>query len=121
MIVISIENLSVDTRAIGMTPTNAVLSYTGDTAIGLGIHSGFANKFLDFMEFELFPYVDSIYHPMDYRIISGHSFGDLSCYCFVSWPYLLDAYIASDPSFWYDNNIMSKLLASKTSKAYNNK
>ena len=66
--------------------------------------SGGSGQFVDFMEKDLFPYIDSVYSTMPYRIITGHSYaGILVVDLLLSKPNLFNAYIAMDPSLDWDN------------------
>ena len=84
-------------------------SYTleGGYSRDLQKHSGGATKFLDFMERELFPFIEENYTSIKNKTLVGHSFGGL----FTSWtllhrPNLFDQYIAISPSLWYDNRLI---------------
>lgn len=66
--------------------------------------SGGSEQFIEFMDKDLFPYIDSVYSTMPYRIITGHSFaGILVVDLMTSKPNLFNAYIAMDPSLNWDN------------------
>jgi uncharacterized protein len=69
--------------------------------------SGGSDQFVDFIKKELFPYVDSAYSTMPFRILSGHSLaGILVIDLLLSEPDLFNAYIAMDPSLWWDNHFI---------------
>ena len=56
-----------------------------------------------FIEKELIPYVDSRYPTAPYRVLSGHSLGGLTVMnAFFNHTSLFNAYIAIDPSLWWD-------------------
>ncbi len=56
------------------------------------------------IETELLPPIDATYRTTPYRILVGHSFGGLFAFhALVSRPDLFDAYIAVDPSLWWNN------------------
>jgi len=62
------------------------------------------NPFVNFLESELMPYVDKNYNTAPYRILVGHSLGGLTVIdILTNSPKLFNAYIAIDPSMWYDN------------------
>lgn len=66
---------------------------------------GGADKFMSFFEKELFDYIDRHYRTEPYRVLIGHSYGGLfAAYALLKKPDLFDAFIAMDPSFWYNNN-----------------
>lgn len=65
--------------------------------------SGGGEKFLDFIEFELIPYIDSHFRTTKFRILSGHSLGGLmAIHSLQSRPHLFQAHIALSPSLWWD-------------------
>jgi len=66
--------------------------------------SGGGEKFLDFIEFELIPYINSQYRTTKFKILSGHSLGGLmAIYSLQSRPHLFQAHFALSPSLWWDN------------------
>jgi predicted alpha/beta superfamily hydrolase len=66
--------------------------------------AGGADKFLDFFEQELFPYVDKSYRTAPYRVLIGHSFGGLfAIHALVNRPASFDAYVAISPSLWWED------------------
>ena len=71
--------------------------------------SGGGNQFLDFIEKELIPYIESKYPVADHRIFVGHSLGGLAVInALLHRPYLFDNYIAIDPSLWWNEQEMLK-------------
>ena len=71
--------------------------------------SGGADRFLEFFQEELIPYVDSHYRTHPYRIIIGHSLGGLfAIYALLTQPDVFNAYIAISPSLSYDNELLLK-------------
>lgn len=69
--------------------------------------SGGNEQFMQFIEEEVKPMINKKYRTNGYEILSGHSFGGLaSMYCFINTPHLYDAYIAIDPSMWWDQNLL---------------
>ncbi|MFN8240279.1 MAG: alpha/beta hydrolase-fold protein [Bacteroidales bacterium] len=64
---------------------------------------GGADNFIKFFGEELIPYIDGKYKSEGYNVLVGHSFGGLfAMHCLVTSPDLFNAYIAIDPSFWYN-------------------
>lgn len=62
-----------------------------------------------FFEKELFPYIEKNYPTAPYRILIGHSLGGLyTTNTLLHHKDLFNAYIASDPSFWYQNGALLK-------------
>ncbi|MGI1679850.1 MAG: hypothetical protein K6L75_14000 [Cellvibrionaceae bacterium] len=68
-------------------------------------YSGGAKSYLEFIEKELFPYLNTYYRAdLKRKIYAGHSFGGLfGGFILKAAPSMFDYYIISDPSFWYDN------------------
>jgi len=99
MVIVGITNTD---RERDMTPTHgepyAILSPNESK------HSGGGENFMAFMEKELIPYVDAHCPTTSYRIISGHSLGGLAVInAFFNHTALFNAYIAIDPSIWWDH------------------
>lgn len=104
MAVIAIENT---VRGRDLTPTNMDVSiWTGDSIPG----TGGSDKFLDFIENELIPYVENKYCISDYRTFIGHSLGGLTVvYTLMNRPHIFDNYIAIEPSLWWDNQYIVRV------------
>jgi len=69
--------------------------------------SGGADRFLDFLEKECFPAVESRYRTEPYRILAGHSLGGtLTVYAFLTRPYLFGGYIAVSPALGLPKNML---------------
>jgi predicted alpha/beta superfamily hydrolase len=106
MIIVAIESLD---RSRDLTPSNAgqdVYGGTGDSGIP---QSGGAPKFLQFLEKELIPYVESNFRTHPYRLLEGHSFGGLfSTYALMNKPELFDALIVQSPALWWNKEEMTK-------------
>jgi predicted alpha/beta superfamily hydrolase len=103
MIIVAIPNTH---RTRDLTPTNAEVDpFGGDTAWLKG--SGGGEKFNDFIEKELIPYIDKNYPTSSYRTFVGHSFGGLTVInTLLTRPELFSNYVAIDPSLWWDDQIM---------------
>ncbi|HVS92415.1 MAG TPA: alpha/beta hydrolase-fold protein [Mucilaginibacter sp.] len=98
MIVVGITNTN---RERDMTPTHV----KADKLVNEGYarSSGGDDNFLGFIGKELIPYIDGHYPTTIYRVISGHSLGGLAVLnAFFNHPDLFKAYIAIDPSIWWD-------------------
>ena len=64
---------------------------------------GGADRFLEFIASELLPFIDRKYRSSSYRILVGRSHGGLfALHAFITQPDLFNAYIAVDPSIWWD-------------------
>lgn len=71
------------------------------------LNSGGGGKFMNFIEKELIPHIDSIYPTAPYRIYSGHSLGGLTViYTLLHNTQIFNAYIAIDPSLWWNNQTL---------------
>lgn len=71
--------------------------------------SGGGAKFLEFIETELIPYIESNYPTHPYRVLVGHSFGGIAAInAMYTRPDIFDAYIAIDPSLWWDQGLLLK-------------
>ena len=99
MIVVGIPNTD---RTRDLTPTHIVSDLPMmDTAFSKT--SGGGENFATFLEKELIPYVDSKYQTQPFRLLIGHSFGGLTVMNIITnHTKLFNAYIAIDPSMWYD-------------------
>lgn len=70
---------------------------------------GGGRKFLSFIEKELIPYVDKNYRTKPTRTLIGHSLGGLlAINAYMDKNSLFDAYIAIDPSLWWDEKMMQQ-------------
>jgi len=70
---------------------------------------GGASKYLQFFEEELMPEIEKKYRTAPYRIMAGSSYGGLfTFYSLINKTNLFDAYIASTPSCWFNDNQIIK-------------
>ncbi len=101
MILVGIANTN---RMRDLSPTHITKSpfrVSGLEATGGG------TNFLNFMEKELIPHIDSLYPTAPYRMFIGHSLGGLMVLnTFVHRPHLFTSYLAIDPSMWWDNQLL---------------
>jgi predicted alpha/beta superfamily hydrolase len=105
LIVVAIQNTK---RSRDMTPTHM-------TEGPYSSESGGAAAFRKFLENELMPAVDRQFRTSEQRILVGHSLAGLFVLdTFLERPQLFDSYIASDPSLWWDNNLLARKLAAGT-------
>lgn len=73
--------------------------------------SGGNAELMRFIEEELKPHIDKTYRTNGFEILSGHSFGGLAvAHALINHPATYDAYIAIDPSVWWDDNALPKRL-----------
>lgn len=98
MVVVAIPNTD---RTRDLTPSH-VDEMFGDSSFV--VTSGGGDKFLEFMEKELIPYVEEKYPVTGYRTFVGHSFGGLTAvHALFSKAHLFSNYVAIDPSMWWDD------------------
>ena len=99
MIVVGIPNTN---RTRDLTPTHIendppMMDNNSSTSTGGG------ENFVSFIEHELMPHIDSVYPTAPYKVLIGHSFGGLTVInVLTNHTRLFNAYIAIDPSMWYD-------------------
>jgi predicted alpha/beta superfamily hydrolase len=99
MVIIGITNTD---RERDLTPTHV----NPDRYVNAGEakHTGGGENFISFIEKELIPYVDAHYPTTSHRTFSGHSLGGLAVInAFINHGSLFNAYIAIDPSLWWEN------------------
>jgi len=78
---------------------------------------GGADKFMRFFREELMPYIDKNFKAEPYRVLIGHSYGGLfALYALFNQPDLFDAYIAMDPSVWYNDKKIVCLASEELAK-----
>lgn len=95
MIVVGIPNTD---RTRDLTPIH-------DPNNGPQNTSGGGEKFMDFLEKELMPYIDNNYPTSPYKLFIGHSLGGLTVInTLLKRPELFNSYIAIDPSLWWANS-----------------
>jgi predicted alpha/beta superfamily hydrolase len=88
---------NVNQRFRDLTPTSG-----GQSGAGGG------PKLLSFLKEELIPYIDKTYPSNGSNILWGHSLGGLFVlYSLFTEPQLFDAYIAADPSVWWDHSFLT--------------
>jgi uncharacterized protein len=105
MIVVGIPNTD---RTRDLTPTKTLITPAGMDSMEAS-RSGGGEKFIAFLEKELFPHIDSLYSTAPYKIFIGHSLGGLmSVHTLINHTNLFNAYVAIDPSTFWDNQIVLK-------------
>lgn len=112
MIVVGIPNTN---RTRDLTPIK-------DPSMNEPNYSGGGEAFMEFLQNELIPYIDSNYPTSPYKLYIGHSLGGLTVInTLLKKPDLFNSYIAIDPSLWWAES--STLKEAKTllnSKSYDN-
>ncbi|MFZ6708687.1 alpha/beta hydrolase-fold protein [Undibacterium sp. TC9W] len=89
-----------------LTPTKAG-SYAQPEKINE--NSGGGEAFSTYLEKELIPYINAKYPAAPYRVLVGHSLGGLTVmHNLINHSALFDAYLAIDPSVWWDNALLVK-------------
>lgn len=107
MIVVGIVSQN---RVKDSSPTNSLTQYGGTKNQALNVTGG-ADKFINFIKSELIPTIDLNYRTSDYRLLTGYSFTGLPVIqSLFTTPDTFNAYIAIDPSMWWDNQFMLKQL-----------
>ncbi len=82
--------------------------------------AGGADKFLKFMEDELFVHIDDNYRTQPFRTLFGHSLcGMFAIYTLFTQPDMFDAYIAVSPYLMYDNEYVINKVESVLSETSN--
>jgi len=104
MILVGISN--ADHRMRDLTPSEMKMRYGWP----VNEETGGAERFNDFIESELIPYIDSILPTTNYRTLIGHSFGGLfTINTLVNHSHLFRNYIAIDPSLdWDDQKLLNQ-------------
>lgn len=83
-----------------------------------------SEKFIQFLQEELFPFLEKNYRTQNYRILFGHSLGGFfSLYTLLKFPSLFDGYIATSPSLSAKENIalLDSFLKSALPQVFNGK
>jgi predicted alpha/beta superfamily hydrolase len=104
MIVVGIPNTD---RTRDLTPSHAE-TMNGEVRDFLK-SSGGGNEFLKFISTELIPHIEKSYPTHPYRVLVGHSFGGIAAInALYTMPDTFDAYVAIDPSLWWDQRMLLK-------------
>ena len=99
MIVVAIPNTD---RTRDLTPTH-IANDPPMMDSGSSKTTGGGENFVAFIEKELMPHIDSVYPTAPYKVLIGHSFGGLTAMnVLTNHTKLFNAYLAIDPSMWYD-------------------
>jgi predicted alpha/beta superfamily hydrolase len=110
MIVVGIPNTD---RTRDLTPTH-IQSDLPMMDTNFSKSTGGGENFTSFMAKELMPHIDSLYPTQPFRVLIGHSFGGLIVMnTITNHTKLFNAYIAIDPSMWYDKEQFLKATQKK--------
>jgi predicted alpha/beta superfamily hydrolase len=105
MIVVAIPNTN---RTRDLSPTVARVGFDGRPVPEYAQGGGGPN-FLKFIKTELIPHIDSTMRTEPYRILVGHSLGGITAIdALYTMPETFNAYVAIDPSLWWDNQVLLK-------------
>ena len=88
---------------VGIKSTDRYRDFTSTTQSDQ-LSSGKSENFTNFLQKEVIPFISKNYRTTDYKILIGHSLSGL--YALdqsIKRPNQFDAYIAHDPSIWWDN------------------
>ncbi|MDP9048155.1 MAG: alpha/beta hydrolase-fold protein [Bacteroidota bacterium] len=101
MIVVAIKHTD---RARDFTPTSSLIGPEGNK-LDMLKSSGGSENFIDFVQKELIPHIESVYPASPQKILIGYSLGGLTVMIiFIHQNKMFDAYAAIDPSMWWDGN-----------------
>jgi predicted alpha/beta superfamily hydrolase len=101
MIVVGINNTD---RLRDLTPSHISRKASDGTEIAAYKTTGGGDKFLSFIQKELIPHIDSAFPSSPYKMFIGHSLGGLMVIdALLHHQEMFNAYVAIDPSLWYDN------------------
>ena len=105
MIVVAIPNTD---RSRDLTPTHVDKDPSGKPQPFLKTSGGMPN-FLQFIKAELIPRIEADYRTAPYRVFVGHSLGGITTInALYTMPETFNAYVAIDPSLWWDDRVLLK-------------
>ncbi|GIL22106.1 MAG: hypothetical protein BroJett042_06190 [Bacteroidota bacterium] len=103
-IIVGIPNPSTEARQRDLTPPYMITDIDDSTSL-----PGSGDKFLDFLQNELIPYIDSQFSTSDYRLLSGNSRGGLLVlHSLMSQPDLFQARFCYSTPYWRQDEIILK-------------
>lgn len=103
LIVVAIPNTN---RTRDLTPTHTTLALDGTPTPAFD-SSGGNPAFFRFIRDELVPRIEGQYRTMPYRVFVGHSFGGITTLnALYTIAETFDAYVAIDPSLWWDDETL---------------
>jgi uncharacterized protein len=104
LIIVAVPNTD---RNRDLTPTHSAKDINGKA--GPSASGGGADNFLNFLKEELIPHVEAKHRIQPYRVLVGHSLGGLlALHALQSRPQLFQAYVAMDPSIWWDDHVLTR-------------
>jgi predicted alpha/beta superfamily hydrolase len=103
MIVVAIPNTD---RLRDLTPTHTDKGADGKPNPGFKTSGGMP-AFLKFIQTELIPQIEKTYRTAPYRVFVGHSLGGIAAIdALYTMPETFNAFVAIDPSLWWDNRVL---------------
>jgi len=115
LIIVAIPNTD---RSRDLTPTHTMRDYSGKDNPSQASTGG-GDNFLNFLQEELVPHIETEYRTQPHRILVGHSLGGLlTMHAMVSRPQLFQAYIAMDPSMWWDDRVLARRAEAMKTNAF---
>lgn len=112
-IVVGIPNRSMETRQRDLTPPYMMTDIDDSSSA-----PGRGDKFLEFIQQELIPYIDGQYSTSAYRLISGNSRGGLLVlHSLMSKPDLFQARFCYSTPFWRQDEIILQKFSDFITKA----
>lgn len=106
-ILVGIPNMTATNRQLNLTPPFMKMDNEDEDSA-----MGDADIFLEFMEDELIPFIDSTYSTSSDRLLSGNSRGGLlTMYSFIRKPDLFSARFCYSTPLWRQNNILVSKVA----------
>lgn len=111
-ILVAIANTN-RTRDLTPTKSSKEMNFSGKKQ-NMFAESGGNTAFMKFIKNELFPLIEKKYRSNGYKVLVGHSFGGLAAINNLLLEPFFNAYIANDPSLWWDHELMVKKAESST-------
>jgi uncharacterized protein len=106
---LSAENLAPSMIVVGILQNDRLAELTFGKDMEFPNSEGRGGKFLDYVEKELIPHVDSKYRTAPYRTFVGHSVGGLAVvYTLVHRPQLFNSFITLEGALWWDKRHIVK-------------
>jgi hypothetical protein len=114
---LSNEHLAPKMIVVGILQGDRMVDLTFGTDKEYSGASGGGEQFLDYIEKELIPIIDSKYHTAPYRTFVGHSVGGLTVvHSLVHRPYLFNSYISLEGALWWNEHQLVKDAKAQLSK-----
>lgn len=89
---------------VGITIEDRYRDLTPSCDSAISKTSGGYENFISYIKNELIPFIESNYPVAPYKVLIGHSLGGLmTINTLIKYPDLFNAYVAIDPSMWWDN------------------